>query len=360
MGNLPHALYVSFIQPRERMRYEQDPSVLADEVEALQHISGKLPLVIVDEVQKVPLIMDVVQDLIDRKVAQFILTGSSARKLKRRGGSDINLLPGRLTYLQLDPFTYEEIIEKKPTLEDLLYYGGLPQIITTRNKSDKEALLDAYTSIYLEEEIRAEAVVRNLGNFSRFLELAASESGAIANFNKMSQDIGVSHTTIASYYQILEDCLIVERIEPITKSKRRKRLSKTQRYIFFDLGVRRLAANEGTRLPEGYIGYIFEQYVALELIRLSRLLEKKVSVKYWRDPDGPEVDWVVETTDTYIPVEVKWTERPTKDDAKHLEVFLSEYKEAKQAYIVCRTPRKLKISEHVTALPWQAIGEVLP
>jgi len=263
--------------------------------------------------------MDVIQDLIDRKIAQFLLTGSSARKLKR--GDNVNLLPGRIIPLRMDTLTYDEMPSAKIKLNDLLIYGSLPQVLLSKTFDEKEELLDSYVSIYLEEEIRSEAIVRNLANFARFLELAASESGYAVNYSKLSQQIGVAHTTIADYYQILEDCLVVERIEPLTKSKTRHKLSKTQKYIFFDLGLRRFAAREGRRLPIKYMGHLFEQFVALELIKYSRFQKARIQIRYWRDPDGPEVDWVIDHPDKLIPIEVKYTDKPNVDDAKHLKTF---------------------------------------
>jgi len=146
-----------------------------------------------------------------------------------------------------------------------------------------------------------------------------------------------------SYYQILEDCLIAERIDPLTKSATRKKLTKTQKYLFFDLGVRRLAAGEGTRLPKESLGHLFEQFVGLELLRCGRLSDEKTRLKFWRDPDGPEVDWVIEQNDNYVPVEVKWTTNPSNKDIKHLKVFLNEYKNAGNAYLICRVPRRVKL-----------------
>jgi predicted AAA+ superfamily ATPase len=348
-------LFVSFVQPDIRQRYEKSPHLLRGEVEALvSRERGKCPLVVLDEVQKVPSILDVVQDLIDRKKANFILTGSSARKLRR--GAQVNLLPGRVVAFQMDPFSLQEVPSQD--LNERLLYGSLPGILAVSALSDREVDLESYVTTYLEEEVRAEAAVRNLGNFARFLELAASESGGIINLRKLSQEIGVSHTTIGAYYQILEDCLIAERIEPLTKSKTRKKLTKSEKYLFFDLGVRRLAAHEGTKLPRDTVGILFEQFIGLELLRATHAKSHASKIRFWRDPDGPEVDWVIDEDGTYTPLEVKWTENPTHGDIRHLEVFLSEYKTAKTGFLVCRVQRKTKLSEKVFALPWQSLDEV--
>lgn len=356
LGRLKGDLTITFVSPDVRQRYEKEPTVLRREVEALKRAGREhLPLVLLDEVQKVPDVFDVVQDLIDRKVANFVLTGSSARKLRR--GHDINLLPGRVVVLKLDPLME---MEREPgSLEDAILYGSLPGIISVENKNDRDVDLKSYVTTYLEEQVRAEAVVRNIGPFARFLEYAASESGKVVNLRKLSQEIGVSHTTIASYYQILEDCLIAERIEPLSKSATRKKLTKAQKYLFFDLGVRRAAAREGTGLPRETMGHLFEQFVGLELVRCTRVTEGTSAVLFWRDPDGPEVDWVIDKNGKYIPLEVKWNDLPNEKDAKHLMVFLNEYKNFGKGYIVCRAPRRMKINKYVDAIPWQQIDEII-
>lgn len=349
-------LSISFIQADVRQRYEKSPHILRGEVESLvsKRRNGR-PLVILDEVQKVPAILDTVQDLIDRDQANFVLTGSSARKL--RHSTRVNLLPGRVSVLKLDPFCLQEFPAK--SLDERLLYGSLPGILAVEDLADREIDLGSYVTTYLEEEVRAEAVVRNLGDFARFLELSASESGAIINLRKLSQEIGVSHTTIGAYYQILEDCLIVERIEPLTQSKTRKKLSKSDKYLFFDLGVRRLAAREGAKLSRDTLGRLFEQFVGLELLRSVHAKNPTVRIRFWRDPDGPEVDWVIDEEGVYTPVEVKWTDKPSSGDCRHLQVFLSEYPSAKVGYLVCQVPRKLKLGDNIFALPWQSLDELL-
>ena len=214
-GRFDADLSISFIQPDVRQRYEKSPHLIKGEVESIAGRSRKRVLVILDEVQKVPEILDVVQDLIDRGKANFILTGSSARKL--RHGAHVNLLPGRVVTFRIDPFSLSEFPSRD--LNECLLHGSLPGILSVRNGPDREIDLESYVTGYLEDEVRAEAAVRNLGDFARFLELAASESGGIINLRKLSQEIGVSHTTIGAYCQILEDCLIAERIEPLTQSK---------------------------------------------------------------------------------------------------------------------------------------------
>ncbi len=351
-GRIPAALRISLAQPDVRLRYEKAPGLLRGEIEALPADGPLPPLIVLDEVQKVPELLDAVQDLVDRRVARFVLTGSSARKLRR--GSSANLLPGRASVFHLDPFSLQEYPGAK--LETLLLDGSLPGMVAVADASDREADLSSYVTTYLEEEIRAEAAVRNLGAFARFLELAAAEAGGIVNLRALAADVGVAHTTIAAYYQILEDCLIADRVEPLTASATRKKLTRSDKYLFFDMGVRRLAAHEGRRVLPVRWGQLFEQWVGCELLRYARAsATPSMRVRFWRDPDGPEVDWIVDREGRLTPIEVKWTDAPDAGDARHLKIFLGEYPAADHAFVVCRVPRKLKLSDRVTAIPWQEL-----
>jgi predicted AAA+ superfamily ATPase len=357
LGELDIDLVISLARPAIRQKYEQDIESFSQEVEALAEKLDRKPLVAVDEVQKIPELMDAVQDLIDRQVAQFILTGSSARKLKQQ--HQLNWLPGRVVYFYLDPLTLEELPKYYQKLEEILIYGSLPGIVTDENNKFREQDLESYVVTYLEEEIRREAVVRKLGDFAKFLQLAAAESGQLANFNNISKDIGIAQTTVASYYQILEDCLIAERIEPfIKKSSVRRRLVKSCKYLIFDLGIRRVAAREGEKLPEKNMGGLFEQFIGLELLHLARSYTKRITLNFWRDLEGREIDWILSFKDKILPIEVKWTEMPSIKDARHLKTFLKDYNLTK-GYIVCRCDKPRKLDEQITAIPWQEIVELL-
>jgi uncharacterized protein len=354
LGGLDAAMTLDLARPDLRQRYERRPELLRGEVEGLTS-RHRSPIVVLDEVQKVPALLDVAQDLMDRKVARVVLSGSSARKLRR--GAHANLLPGRVVSIRMDPLMLRE--EPTRSLESRLLYGDLPGFVLQGDDRDRETDLASYVTTYLEEEVRAEALVRNLAPFSRFLELAAGEAGRIINRRALSQEVGVAHTTITDYYQILEDCLIAERVEPITKSATRKKLTRSPKILFFDLGVRRLAANEGRRPARERLGEWFEQWVGLELIRMTRDRAARNPVRFWRDPDGPEVDWVVDLNDRQIPIECKWTDAPTAQHTRHLATFLSEHPAATRGFIVCRTPRRYAVAPRVQAVPWQELPEIL-
>lgn len=356
LTKLPVDLTISLARPLIRQQYEKDIESFSEEIEALAEKSSKKPLVAIDEIQKVPELMDATQDLIDRQIAQFILTGSSARKLKKQ--QQLNWLPGRVVYFHLDPLMINELPKSYRKIEHILTYGSLPGIVTDVDDESREHDLESYVVTYLEEEIRQEALVRQVGDFAKFLQLAAAESGQLSNFNNISRDIGVAQTTIAAYYQILEDCLIVERIEPfMKKSSVRRRLVKSCKYLFFDLGIRRIAAREGIKPANTILGHLFEQFIGLELLRLARSQGRRVTLNFWRDLEGREVDWVLSYQDKILPIEVKWTNKPNLQEARHLKTFLTDYN-IKNGYIVCRCDKPRKLDEQITAIPWQEIAEL--
>lgn len=352
---LSYDRYLNLMDNELRRHYEQSPSSLIGEIKALAGSLKRQPQVIIDEVQRCPDLMNAVQLLIDDKVAQFIITGSSARKLRRQ--TEINLLPGRVISLTLAPLILSEL-PHTISLEDQLNYGTLPGIILLKNNEDKNIDLMSYSNIYLEEEIRAESLVRDLGHFSRFLQLSAGESGLITNFHRLSEDVGVSHVTVKEYYQILEDCMIAIRIDPFIQGSR-KRLIKSSRYIYFDLGVRRACAKENIFTTEKTYGNLFEQWVALTIWRWQRYFAPLQTLHFWRDANGPEVDLIIKADHELLPIEIKWTTHPTAKDARHLQLFMQEYPAAKRAIIICRTPFRCEISKNVLAIPWDGVENFL-
>lgn len=347
-----------------RLSLEKNPAAFSQELLSLK---AKKTIVFVDEIQKVPALLDQVQFLYDRdpKRFSFILTGSSARRLH---SASSNLLPGRCHLFHLFPVLQAEragggqILPLPPSrsarffpdrsLENLLLFGSLPGV-AAENPLSATRSLEAYAELYLEEEIRREGLVREVGAFSRFLELAALSSGKSLNLAKLSNESGVAKATLRNYYQVLVDTFVGHWLEPFTESAR-KRLLSTPKFYFFDLGVRHAAA----RLPadvrrlalEG--GDLLEHWVGLELIHRSRYLGRSYRVGFWRTTGGAEVDFVLKTPRELIPVEVKWTDNPTLSDARHLVTFLEDYPLAHRAYIVCRVKEPRRLNENIEAIPW--------
>jgi len=362
LKDIERAVKYPLQDPSLRIEMERSPSRIIQQIRAYE----EYPCVFIDEVQKIPDLLDSVQLLIDSKDACFVLTGSSARKLKRHS---LNLLPGRVKLYRLDPLSWGELglikecsveglkisninPETSCSFEETLVYGTLPGIITLPEK-DRPDFLKAYSEIYLEEEIRAEALIRKIGAFSRFLELAANESGSNPNLRKLSNESGVSQPTVKEFYNILEDTLVVERVDPYLKNAR-KRILSSPRYYFFDLGVRNTLA----RLPlapetvNAQKGLLFEHAVMLEIIRRIRVLNKSYKVCYWRTSGGAEVDCVIDTGKSVIPVEIKSSSYVSHAEIKGLQSFLDEYEAAQRGYVITMGGRKEMISGNIVALPW--------
>jgi len=335
-------LYLNLLDPETYTRYLANPHLLKQEIMLMQAANTR-PVVILDEVQRLPQILDFVQILIDDNLAQFILTGSSVKKLT-------NLLPGRVFRFLMDPLSLSETRPGSADLDAILMYGTLPGIYTLTDDTDKEMALASYFNVYLEEEIRREALVRRLGAFARFWEAVCQQSGKLISFRALSQDIGVTHVTISSYFELLEESLLLERFDPVSNSQSRSRLIKSSKYCLFDMGIRRIGAREGRSLSREHMGHLFEHYVGLELRHLFRP-QPHVRIKFWRDANGPEVDWVIDCGASFIPVEVKYSATPSLKAARHLQTFMHEYPSL-HGYVVCQTPRAYALTASITAIPW--------
>lgn len=342
-------LEIFFQLPSTRLQFEQDPEVLIRQVSALRE---KLPkkagpiYVYIDEIQKVPTMLDVLQFLIDEKKIVLAASGSSARKLKQM---KTNWLPGRMEMEYLSPLSWEEarIDQEEAFFQKALLFGTLPAIFQMSEEERMESLIQSYAALYLEEEIRVEAQVRKLPIFSQFLQLAALESGTSPNFSKLGSQVGLSHPTISNYYQILEDTLIVHRIDAF--GSHRNQVVKTPRYYFFDLGLRNSTARIGhsVGLFPLQMGIFFEHFVVLEVCAYWK---GKAKLSYWRTREGKEVDLIVEYRGERVAIEIKSTNKPTEDDFEGLNIFCSKNK-CKASILICQASKAQKFEKHL-ALPW--------
>lgn len=364
LKDLPDVVSYPLQDPQVRIALERDPSLIIRQLQTAKRKN----YVFVDEAQKVPALFDAVQYAIDEKLSAFILTGSSARKLRRKGA---NLLPGRVKMFRMDPLLWNEfgwvrdnvcqsLILKnisaamaQYSFHESLVFGALPGIVSLPEKDRKE-FLKAYALTYVEEEIRAESLSRKIGAFSVFLELAAQESGTSPNISKLSMQAGVSMPALKEFFQILEDTLIIERVTPYIKNAR-KRILSSPRYYFFDIGVR----NALGRLPlepelvNAQKGRLFEHAVMLEIIRRIRALNLPYTVHFWRTAAGAEVDCVIDMGNEVIPVEIKAGEKVGRGDLRGLTDFLKTYpKLAKRGYVVTQMKASEQIAENITAVPW--------
>jgi len=357
-----------------------NPGLFMDMCRSLPRLEGS-QTVFVDEAQTVPALFDAVQSLYDgdKERWRFVLCGSSARRLRASGA---NLLPGRSMRHVLHPLVegeYEPNADRpmsaqgclvplslpgdstvprfpRRSLENRLVFGDLPGIALLDDDHDRADLLSSYVTAHLEEEIRREAVVMDWGQFLRFLKFAAGESGGIVNLAGISRETGVAAQTVKGYFQLLEDMFVGFSVPAFSGSTRKSVLSSS-RFFFFDLGVRNAAA--GIPLVEATVnaipGQLFEQLVGTQLWRKLGYT-KAGTLSYYRTTDGAEVDFIIETENALVPVEVKWTENPSLKDARHLLSFIAENPQrCSHGYIVSRCPYVLSLNDRITAIPWWAV-----
>jgi predicted AAA+ superfamily ATPase len=317
----------------------QDPRRIAQET-----TSGE-DLVVIDEIQRLPQLLNEVHRLIETRRLRFLLTGSSARKL-RRGG--VNLLGGRARTKYLHPLTCKELGDRFD-LHRALARGLLPSIYFS---DDPRADLQAYAGSYLQQEIVAEGVTRNVPAFSRFLKVAAFCNGTIVNFTNVANDAQVARTTVYQYFDILKDTLVVHELPPWRKTKKRKPLASSK-YYFFDVGV--VAALQGREFRPGTpeFGEAFETYSMHELLSYSDYVSGE-PLRYWRSTSGFEVDFII---GDHTAVEVKAKENVSSQDVKSL-VALAEEKGLKRYLCVSLEPRMRKF-QGVTVFPFREFLEEL-
>lgn len=334
------------------IQYSKDPSRFRKE--ALQKINQEgIRTVFVDEIQRVPLLLNEIQFLMGHTSAQFILTGSSARKLKRGGA---NLLAGRAVQKYLFPLTYQET-KQKFSLEDVLLYGSLPPVFSKPHQAKIE-ILSTYVNTYLREEIQNEGIVRNLGGFSRFLDLAAGQSGELVSFSAISRECGLPVRTVQSYYEILADTLIGFRLESWRKSLR-KRLIGHPKFYLFDLGVinavnRRLTAELNPELK----GRLFEHFIILETFRYIHYSESEARIFFWRTNHGAEVDLLIEKHGKLVGAyEIKSAMNISGAHLSGLRTFHEAHPETPRFIIsTCENAFEL---EGVKIVPWKTYLESL-
>ena len=310
-----------------------------------QELTTKDRLVVIDEIQRLPDLLNEVHRLIETRGIRFLLTGSSARKL-RRGG--VNLLGGRARTKYLHPLTCKELGDKFD-LARAMERGLLPSIYFS---DDPRADLQAYAGSYLQEEIVAEGATRNLPAFSRFLKVAALCNSQIVNFTNISNDAQVARTTVYEYFEILKDTLILYELPAWRKSKKRKPLASSK-YYFFDVGVVSVLQGRKFRPGTPEFGEAFETYLVHELINYSDYVSGE-NLSYWRSTSGFEVDFII---GDHTAVEVKAKENLSVSDLKPLRA-LSEEKKLKRYLCVSLEPRRRRF-EDVMVLPYKDFLEAL-
>jgi predicted AAA+ superfamily ATPase len=342
-ARFPDAPCYDLLLASEYRRLLNDPGVLRQECEA-QGLTGKMQKlpVIIDEVQKLPELLDEVHWLIVHRSLRFVLSGSSARKLKRGGG---HLLGGRAVRLELMPLTSAELPDF--SLERALNHGLLPRHYLA---DEPRPLLHAYVGDYLREEIYAESLVRNLPSFQRFLDVAALSNGQMVNYTAVAREVGVSAPSVRSYFEILTDTLLGTWV-PAWRKRAKRRVIETPRFYFFDVGVVNELARRGRLLPGSTeFGAAFEHFLFMELRAHASCSGLHYPISYWRTASGFEVDFVL--ADGAIVVEAKSTDQPTSDHLRGLRALKEEMR-IRRAILVSRVARSRKTEDGIEILPWR-------
>lgn len=331
-------------------RLSKEPYLLRQEIQSLKEKDNLIQPVIIDEVQKIPPLLDEIHWLIEKFKISFVLCGSSARKVKR---SHANLLGGRAWKYELFPLTTNEL-DKDLDLLTALNRGLVPSHYLDQNY---QRTIKAYINDYLKEEIKDEGLIRNLPAFARFLDAVPFSCGELINYTNIASDCGIDSKTVAEYYQILVDTLIGVFVEPFRKRKKRNAIISTPKFYLFDVGVagglmkRIIQTNKGVEF-----GNAFENFILMELLAYRSYFEKDYRIDFWRIKGGSEVDFVLD--DGKIAIEIKGTNKIKSDDIRGVVSFVEDYK-PKKAFIVCQEPVPRKLTPDIEVIPWRVFLEML-
>ncbi|MDH7512829.1 MAG: AAA family ATPase [Clostridiales bacterium] len=341
------SLYYDFLKTDMALEFIKRPSLLREQLLAKDAYFLKHPIIL-DEVQKVPQILDEVHWLIENKKLNFILCGSSARKLKR---GKANLLGGRAWRYEMFPLVTEEL--KDINLLRVLNRGMIPDHYL---RDDYEKSLRGYVQDYLKEEVFAEGLTRNIPAFARFFDTVGYTHGELTNFSNIARDCGVDAKTIREYYQILEDTLLGRMVEPFKKRQSRQIIIKTPKFYLFDVGVagaivkRHLSEERGEAF-----GRAFEHFIFMEIVAHASYSELNYAIQYWRTKSRLEVDFILGGGE--VSIEVKGQSHVENRDLRPLAAFMDEYRPNK-ALVVCNE-REERVVGKIKILPWGRFLEEL-
>lgn len=334
----PDAFWIDLLKADEYRRYLQNPELLRAEIAAKKTVRQ----VVIDEVQKVPQLLDEVHWLHENRGIHFALCGSSARKVKR---GQANLLGGRALRYELHGLTVAEI-EREFDLTRILNHGYLPTMYLS---DSPQRLLNSYVADYLKEEIAAEGLVRNLPVFSEFLNAASLSDAELVNFSTIARDCGVSSPTIRGYFQILVDTLL-GRWLPAYAKRPKRRVIAAPKFFFADVGVVNQLAKRGELRPGSELyGKAFENWVFHELSAYNAYSEAFANLGYWRLASGIEVDFIV--NDMQVAIEAKATAKVTVDHLRGLRALAQDHPRVKQRLLVCLEPKSRRTEDGVLILP---------
>ncbi len=303
-------------------------------------------LIVIDEVQKLPALLDEVHWLMENQGARFLLCGSSARKLRR---GHANLLAGRARRLEMGPLSYLET--EGFSLEKVVISGLLPEMFVSE---DPRADLRSYVADYLTQEIAAEALVRNLPAFAEFLRVAALTNAELLNYTDVAREVGVSAKVVRGYFEILEDTLLGQRLRPWTRARNR-RMVRTEKFYFFDVGVANYLARRQPAPGTPEFGKSFEHYLLGEILSYQRYRVPELDVTFWRTSGGTEIDFILGDMD--VAVEVNSTARVHDAALRPFRALRQEHS-VRHQIVVCREREPRRLGD-VEVLPWRLFLERL-
>jgi predicted AAA+ superfamily ATPase len=347
-------LYIDLLNPVEYENLSLHPAELSARVDALPpHIQW----IIIDEIQRVPELLNVVHQKIERTSVKFGLTGSSARKLKRGGA---NLLAGRAYTYNLFPLTSGELGQAFE-LHNALEWGTLPKVTSIDSLDERKIYLQTYVHTYIREEIQAEQIVRRVDPFRKFLSIAAQSNGSIVSFSNIARDVGTSDVTVRTYFEILEDTLIGFTLEPYHASIR-KRQRGGPKFYFFDTGVQRaLTRTLDVPLKEQTyaFGRAFEHFIICEVVRRCSYARNDFTFSYLRTKDDAEIDLILERPGmTTALIEIKSARHVGESDVASIANFLPDFPNA-EAFCLSLDPNK-KTLRGVSCRHWEeGLQEIL-
>jgi len=340
-SKFPDSIVYDFLKTDLFLDFSKRPALLREQLMARDPGSLKHPIIL-DEVQKIPGIMDEVHWLIESRDLRFILCGSSARKLKRGGA---NLLGGRAWRFEMLPLVSAELTGWD--LLTVLNRGLIPSHYLDENYSRS---LKAYSLDYLKEEVFAEGIVRNIPSFSRFYDAMAFTHGELVNYSNIARDCGVDSKTVREYYQILVDTLMGKMIEPFKKRQNRQVITKSPKFYLFDVGVAGAITKRTIQEEKGELfGNAFEHFILMELLAYSSYNELDFDINFWRTKSGLEVDFILGNGE--IAVEVKGSSRVDKRDLYPLTAFLNEFPSTR-AFVVCNEQTE-RIVDQIRITPYR-------
>jgi len=339
--NFPDSLVFDFLKSDLFIEFSKNPSLLREQLLAQNEAMIGHP-VILDEVQKVPQILDEVHWLIENKGFQFILCGSSARKLKR---GQANLLGGRAWRYEMLPLTTVEI--GGVDLLRALNHGLIP---THYLQNNYKKSLSAYVRDYLKEEVFNEGLTRNIPAFSRFFDAIGYSHGELTNYSNIARECGVSSKTVKEYYQILVDTLLGTMVEPFKKRKNRQTISKASKFYLFDVGVAGAITHREIYEEKGELfGKAFEHFILMQMVAHRSYSELEYEINFWRTKSGMEVDFILGKGE--IAIEIKGSSSVDNRDLKPLSAFIEEYSPRK-GFVVCNEKAK-RVHGNVMVIPWR-------